>query len=86
MHELLFADQGRLDDPHLWERARTLGLELQRFECDRRGDAVLARVRRDFQSGVRAGVVTTPTLFWDGRMYGGQLDADTLASLTAGAA
>jgi len=63
MHDALFADQGRLDDPHLWSRARTLGLDLDRFEADRRSDEVLDRVRRDFHSGVRAGVVTTPTLF-----------------------
>jgi protein-disulfide isomerase len=82
MHELLFANQGWLEDPHLWGRARTLGLDLERFESDRRGDAVQSRVRRDFQSGVRAGVVTTPTLFCDGRMYRGQVDADALRSLT----
>ena len=81
MHDLLFADQGRLEDPHLWERARTLGLDLERFDSDRRGDAVGERVRRDFQSGVRAGVVTTPTVFCDGRMYAGQLEAATLAAL-----
>lgn len=81
MHELLFAAQGRLEDPHLWERARTLGLDLERFESDRRSDAVRDRVRRDFQSGVRAGVVTTPTLFSDGRLHAGQLDAATLADL-----
>jgi len=63
MHDALFADQGRLEDPHLWERASALGLDLARFEADRRSEAVLARVRRDFESGVRAGVVTTPTVF-----------------------
>src|SRR5438309_8922111 len=57
MHDSLFADQARLEDPHLWERARTLGLDLPRFDADRRGEAVSARVRRDFQSGIRAGVV-----------------------------
>jgi protein-disulfide isomerase len=63
MHDLLFADQARLEDPHLWRRARELGLDLERFDSDRRSDEVRARVRRDFESGVRAGVVTTPTLF-----------------------
>jgi protein-disulfide isomerase len=82
MHELLFADQARLEDPHLWERARRLELDLGCFDSDRRGDDVAARVRRDFQSGLRAGVVTTPTLFCAGRMYAGQLDADALARLT----
>jgi protein-disulfide isomerase len=66
MHDALFADTARLEDPHLWQRARALGLDLQRFDADRRGDAVRDRVRRDFRSGVRAGVVTTPAVFAPG--------------------
>jgi protein-disulfide isomerase len=66
MHDALFADQARLEDPHLWARAKTLGLDLDRFEADRRADTVRDRVQRDFRSGVRAGVVTTPALFvWE---------------------
>jgi protein-disulfide isomerase len=72
MHDALFADQARLEDPHLWERARALGLDLERFEADRRSEAVLARVKRDFRSGVRAGVVSTPTVFVDGAIYVGR--------------
>lgn len=63
MHAALFADQGRLEDPHLWRRAESLGLDVERFDADRRSPAVIARVRRDFESGVRAGVVTTPARF-----------------------
>jgi protein-disulfide isomerase len=63
MHDALFADHARLEDPHLWQRARGLGLDVGRFDADRRSDAVVARVRRDFHAGVRAGVVTTPTAF-----------------------
>jgi protein-disulfide isomerase len=63
MHDALFADPARLEDPHLWERARRLELELDRFDRDRRGDAVRDRVKRDFRSGVRGGVVTTPAIF-----------------------
>jgi protein-disulfide isomerase len=66
MHDALFADTARLEDPHLWERARDLGLELSEFDADRHGDAVRERVKRDFRSGVRAGVVTTPTAFLAG--------------------
>jgi len=83
MHDSMFADQGRLEDPHLWDRARALGLDLDRFEADRRGEAVVARVRRDFESGVRAGVVTTPTVFAGGRSYSGQLDPETIAQLVS---
>jgi protein-disulfide isomerase len=71
MHASLYADQARLEDPHLWERARALGLDVERFDADRRSEGVAARVRRDFESGVRAGVVTTPTSF-----EGGQMRAD----------
>jgi protein-disulfide isomerase len=83
-HDSLYADQGRLDDPHLWDRARRLGLDLDRFDADRRTDAVAARVDRDFRSGVRAGVTTTPTLFAGGRTVAGVPDAGALAALAAG--
>ncbi len=80
-HDSLYDEQGRLDPPHLWDRARRLGLDLERFEADRRSDALAERVERDFRSGVRAGVVTTPTLFVEGRRYAGVPDATLLASL-----
>ena len=35
-HDSLFADQGRIDDPHLWDRCERLGLDVGRFETDRR--------------------------------------------------
>jgi protein-disulfide isomerase len=63
MHDVLLSDQARLEDPHLWDRARQLGLDLERFDADRRSDAVTQRVMVSFRSGVRAGVVTTPTVF-----------------------
>ncbi len=76
VHDRLFADQARLEDPHLWERAERLGLDLERFDADRRSADVLARVRRDFESGVRAGVVTTPTVFvGDRSLHGDDLRA-----------
>jgi 2-hydroxychromene-2-carboxylate isomerase len=86
MHDSLFADQGRLEDPHLWRRASDLGLDLERFEHDRRSDEIRARVKRDFQSGVRAGIVTTPTVFVEGRMYSGRIERDQLGELVRGKA
>jgi protein-disulfide isomerase len=63
MVDSLYAERGRVDDPHLWERARSFGLDLERFEADRRSDAVRDRVRRDFESGIRGGVTNTPSVF-----------------------
>src|SRR5690606_20797413 len=38
-HDALCADQGHIDDPHLGQRAERLGLDLERFEADRRSQA-----------------------------------------------
>lgn len=81
MHDSLLADQGRLDDPHLWARCERLDLDLDRFERERRSEAVADRVDRDFRSGIRAGVVTTPTLFVDGVAHAGVPDAALLGRL-----
>jgi protein-disulfide isomerase len=62
-HDALYADQGRVDDPHLWARVEELGLDLERFEHDRRGEAAAERVTRDTREALRAGATTTPTIF-----------------------
>jgi protein-disulfide isomerase len=74
MHDALFADQARLEDPHLWARAEALGLDLARFDADRRDPATAGAVREQFRAGVRAGVATTPTLFVDGERHSGRPD------------
>ena len=62
-HDALYEDQGRIDDPHLWARCEALGLDLDRFEADRRDPALAERVRRDVRDALRAGATTTPALF-----------------------
>ncbi len=64
MHDALFADQGRLEDPHLWARAEALGLDVDRFETDRRSAAIAARIEAQFRGGLRGGVVATPGVVW----------------------
>jgi protein-disulfide isomerase len=63
MVDSLYADRAHVDDPHIWRRVKELGLDLERFEADRRSEEVAARVRRDFESGIRAGVTATPAVF-----------------------
>jgi protein-disulfide isomerase len=70
MVDSIFSDQGRVDDPHLWDRVRRLGLDLERFNRERRSEPVAERVRRDFESGIRAGVVGTPAAFVTGQAVG----------------
>jgi protein-disulfide isomerase len=79
MCDSLYGDRGRVDDPHLWERAERFGLDLERFNADRRSDAVRVRVERDFASGIRAGVAGTPSAF----VAGGLLKGDPIERLRA---
>lgn len=82
-HDSLYADQGRTDDPHLWSRAEQLGLDLDRFEHDRRADWTLERVKGDVHDAVRAGATTTPTVFGGGESVQGAPEPvwlDALAS------
>jgi protein-disulfide isomerase len=67
MVDSLYDDRGRVDDPHLWARAERFGLDVERFNADRRSEAVAERVQRDFESGIRAGVARTPMLYRDGQ-------------------
>lgn len=83
----LYADQGRVDDPHLWARCPQLGLDLDRFEADRRDPVVLERVKDDVRAGLRAGVTVTPTFFAGAHAaeaHPGPPDAATVTRWTAG--
>jgi len=66
-HDAIYADQGRVDDPHLWALVERLGLDLDRFEADRRDPAIVAHVQAQTKEAVLAGAMTTPTFFRDGK-------------------
>ena len=79
MHELLFHRQHALADGDLRRYAGEVGLDVERFETDRGSAGLLARIRRDVESGVATGeVLGTPTMFIDGVVHRGSYDAATL--------
>jgi protein-disulfide isomerase len=80
-HDLLYADQGRQADPHLWDKAQQLGLDVDRFEHDRRSEETLARVKRDVRAALKAGAVATPTLFMQGERQDGPPSTARLQSV-----
>jgi protein-disulfide isomerase len=82
MCDSIYRGQGHIDDPHLWQRVETIGLELERFERERRSKPVIQRVQRDFDAGIRAGVIGTPAAVADGRLILRDVAAE-LASLKA---
>jgi protein-disulfide isomerase len=82
MHELLFHRQKALEDDDLRGYAGELGLDVERFDADRAAPGVLARIRRDTESGIELDVRGTPTLFVDGELHQGNYDgASLLAAL-----
>ena len=79
MHELLFHRQKALEDGDLRSYAVELGLDVERFDADRVSAGVLARIRRDVESGLATGeVLGTPTMFIDGVVHRGPYDAASL--------
>lgn len=85
MHSLLFHRQRALEDDDLQRYAAQLGLNVARFDQDRFGPDVPARIRRDVESGLASGEVRgTPTLFIDGVVHLGGYDAATLMEALGG--
>ncbi|MCB7136602.1 DsbA family protein [Cellulosimicrobium marinum] len=77
MHSALFADQDRLDDAALAERADALDIpahEVVGDDVQQHADAV----RRDYADALALGVQGTPTLFVDGERYHGRVTAEGL--------
>jgi protein-disulfide isomerase len=79
MHELLFHRQHALTDGDLRGYAAELELDAARFDTNRASAGVLARIRRDVESGLATGeVLGTPTIFIDGVVHRGPYDAAAL--------
>jgi protein-disulfide isomerase len=78
MHDLLFQNQSALRAADLIARAKTLDLDVDRFERELRADAYLDVVRADFKTGVQNGVFGTPGMFINGIRVNGSTDFDAL--------
>jgi protein-disulfide isomerase len=78
MHDLLFEHQRRLDQAHLAQYARQLGLDMESFERDMTEHTTYPRIQADLESGERSGVDQTPSFFIDGERYEGDWESDEL--------
>jgi len=67
MHDAIFANYNRLNDAKINELAQQVGLNMVRFEADRKDPLLKKQVQQDLQSGYGAGVRGTPSLFVNGR-------------------
>lgn len=71
MHDLLFDKSPDHDRDHITEYAKSLGLDMQKFDTDYTNFA--GQVASDIAQGEKAGVDSTPTLFFNNRRYDGPM-------------
>ncbi len=82
-HDALFAADLRGGEETLRSVGRQIGLDLQQFDADRKAEATISKVRADIDLGMRLGVNSTPSTFWNGRNVRG-LNSQVAQVLFAG--
>jgi Na+/H+ antiporter NhaA len=78
MHDLLLANQDKLQAADLLGYADQLGLDQQRFHEDIKRHVAAARVAQDVETADLSGVSGTPTFFINGQRHYGAYDVATL--------
>lgn len=85
MHDRLFENQERLGQELFVELTEALGLSNAALSKALEEGSFEARVRADFNGGVRSGVNGTPTFFINGHRHDASFDFETLVSAISGA-
>jgi protein-disulfide isomerase len=67
-HEQLFKNYRLLSDEKIAEIAKSLELDMQKFEADKKSPEIQALINRDIQNGHDVGVRGTPTIFINGKL------------------
>lgn len=78
MHDLLFENQGALDEFSLSRYAADLGLDQKQFRSEMRRHARLAGIQAGRRDGVQIGVSETPTFFINSRRHRSAFGLTTL--------
>jgi len=81
MHDYLFEHQNALDDSHLLEYARAVGLDIKKFEAEILKNVYAPGIKDSLINGVKSGVEGTPTFFLNGIRYEGSWDLETLLKI-----
>lgn len=78
MHNIIFENQKTLSDDFLIELAGRIDLDVKRFKEDIKKVALIDKVEKDFESGLRSGVNRTPSFFINGEKFEGEWKDDQL--------
>lgn len=74
MSDRIFEEQRRLSDEKVREIAKSIGLDMARFEADFASERARERVEKDRKEGLALNVEGTPSLFINGRAYHGTVN------------
>ena len=66
-HDQLFKNYNRLNDQKIQEISKELGLDQTKFSEHQKSPVEAARIRKDYEEGIRLGVRGTPTIFINGK-------------------
>ena len=78
MHDLVFENQKFLNRENIFQFARQISLDLERFQEDMQQKKLADKIEKDFETGLRSGVNRTPTFFINGEKYEGSYNRDEL--------
>lgn len=67
-HDRLFENYKKLNDKMVDQIAQELGLNLEQLKADMKNPEINARIKRDMQDAVKAGVRSTPSVFVNGKL------------------
>jgi len=74
LHDAMFAHRRDLSLDNIRNLARSIGLDMKRFDVDLPSDEVKKAIVRDMEDGDKAGVEGTPSVYINGKKYNGSLD------------
>ena len=83
MHDLLYEHQNSLSQDDLKEYAAEIGLDVEKFAEEIKGNKYRDRVEEDLQSGQESGVSGTPEFFINAEPYDGPFEFEALLAALA---
>lgn len=82
-HDAMFTQQDKLGEPLYLATAKTLNLDLKKFDQDRQGEAASAAIQKDIEMAEKFGVAGTPFLVMNGEPLAGAVQVPELEALLA---
>jgi protein-disulfide isomerase len=82
-HDALFAQQKKLSEPFYQETAKSLGLDVTRFNRDRASKAADVAIAQDVELADKLGINGTPFFVMNGRVFSGAVELSDLEATLA---